>query len=719
MLDRLGAAVATWPRIVVALWGLVAVAGAVIGGAVFDEAVDLQDSPAGTESVAVSDALDVLDPQGEVVTAVIAGRDFFAPELVDGAPAVMDRVRAVPGVVEVTDAYTAGGLIGDDARSSLVSVELDAALSEDEALTAARDVGAILRELPAPDVLVGGELLSQEAFVQRAIQDTAIGEGVAIAVLLVLLVMVLGGFRIGSIPILTALIAICGSLLLLRGLVNVVDVNEFAVNVVTILGLGLAVDYSLLVIARFREEREASPASDPGTHVTRAAARAGRAVLVSGLAVCIALAGMLVLGDPLLSGMAVGGAIAVVVATATGLTFVPAMLMLVHRHVPAAGVRTWSRPWSRPARTERVTLLARLARASQARPGLVATATAGLLLVVAAPIGSLTLGSSDIHSLPHGSEERRAYEAITTGFADLGVEPATVLIDAPVDQAGVTELLDRIYELDGVEDARAVPDLPNDVTVAEFTPEGASTGAGAQQLVRDIRALDAEVDFSVGGPAAEVVDSQDHLTQRLPMALGLVLLSTFALLFALTRSVVVPIKALILNALTIFATLGVLVAIFQWGWFASLLGVEPWGALDVTTPLFIGLLAFGLSMDYEVFLLSRIHEEWRARDRSLTPREANRIAVLRGITATGPVVTMAAVAISIVFLAFAMSSLTAMKEVGIGMIVAIAIDVTLIRGLLLPATMTLLGEWNWWRPGRGRARDDHRVDRERSPAGVS
>ncbi|MFW2512646.1 MMPL family transporter [Demequina sp. SO4-13] len=719
MLDRLGAIVARAPRTVVVAWALIALAGAVIGGAVFDETVEIEDAPAGTESMAVAQALDEIDPEGEVVTAVIAGRDFFAPELGDAAPAVMERVRAVPGVVEVTDAYTAGGLIGDDARSSLVSVELAASLSEDEALAAAKEVRDVLRDLPAPDVLVGGELLSQEAFVQRAIQDTAVGEAVAVAVLLVLLVMLLGSFRAGVIPILTALIAICGSLLLLRGVLTMVDVNEFAVNVVTILGLGLAVDYSLLVIARFREEREASPASAPGALVARATARAGRAVLVSGLAVCNALAGMLVLGDPLLSGMAVGGAIAVVVATATGLTFVPAMIMLVHRHIPAVGVRTWSRPWARPAHAGRVTLLGRLARASQARPGLVATATAGVLLVVAAPIGSLTLGSSDIHSLPAGSEERRAYEALTTGFEDLGVEPVVVLVRAPVEEPAVTAFLDRVYELDGIEDARAVPDLPTEVTVAEFTPTGSSTGAAAQQLVRDIRALDSDVDFSVGGPAAEVVDSQDHLTDRLPMALGLVLLSTFALLFALTRSVVVPIKALVLNALTIFATLGVLVAIFQWGWFASVLGIEPWGALDVTTPLFIGLLAFGLSMDYEVFLLSRIHEEWRARDRSLPPREANRIAVLRGITATGPVVTTAAVAISIVFLAFALSSLTAMKEVGIGMIVAIAIDVTLIRGLLLPATMTLLGEWNWWRPGRRRPSPDGTDGPDRSPASAA
>lgn len=698
MLTELGKTVAARPRVVVTIWVVVALLGGVIGGGVFDQTVDVNEAPPGTESAEFDARLNELDPEGEIVTAVVTGTDFFAPAMIDAAPGIMARVRALPGVTEVTDAYTAGGLIGDDAHSSLVAVELDLELTDDEALAVAGEVAEILRELPAPDVLVGGELLSNEAFVARAIQDTAIGEAIAIVVLVILLVIVLGGFRVGVLPILSALLAICVSLLLLRAVIAVVDVNEFAVNVVTILGLGLTVDYSLLVIARFRDEREASPASAASTLVMFAAVRAGRAVLVSGLAVCIALAGMLVLGNPALSGMAVGGIVAVLAATAAGLTFVPAVLLLIHEHIPARGEATWSRPWVRPTHATRETLLGRLARVSQRHPGLAAVATAGLLVALAVPMGSLVLGSSDIHSLPHGTDERRAYEAVTTGFEDLGVEAVEVLVDASVDQAAVTDLLDRIYALDGVDDARAVPDLPGHITLAEFTPEGTSTGQQAQALVRDIRSLEADVDFIVGGPAAEVVDSVSHLTQRLPLALGFVVLSTLGLLFALTRSFVVPLKALVLNALTVAATLGALVAIFQWGWAAPLLGIETWGALDVTTPLFIGLLAFGLSMDYEVFLLSRIHEEWCARDRSEDPRIANQKAVLRGITATGPVVTIAAVAICVVFLGFALSSLTAMKEVGIGMVIAIVIDVTLIRGILLPATMTLLGKWNWW-PG--------------------
>ncbi|WP_061964054.1 MMPL family transporter [Demequina aurantiaca] len=698
MLERLGKSVALRPYVFIGAWTVIALVGAIFGGAVFDKTVDIDAAPQGVESMQVDAHLDELDPEGPMVLGVFSGEDFYSPPLVAAAPVVMQRVREVPGVVEVIDAYTAGGLIGDDGRSSLVSVELSGDLEDEDALEVADQVAEILRTMPAPLVQVGGELLGEQEFVDRAVREASIGEAGAILVLIVLLTLMLGRFRVGGVPILAALVAIASALLLMRVAVTVVSVSEFAINIMTILGLGLAVDYSLLVIARFQEERELDPRASPVVLLGRTMAQAGRAVLVSGIAVCIALGGMLVLGDPMLSGMAIGGSVAVIGATAVGLTLVPAIIAVIHARVPARGERRWGR--RDPAAQHRRGLLARLTTVAQRRPIYVSVTVTGVLLFMATPLVALTLGSSDIHSLPADTEERGAYESITTGFHDLGVEPVTVIVEAPVSDPDVHALLDEAASLAMVDDARQVPDLPNSVTVVEFTPLGTSTGAEAQTLVRAIRQIDSSLAFAVGGPAAEVVDSVDHLTQRLPFALLFIIGSTFVLLFVLTKSVVVPVKALLLNALTITATLGVLVAIFQWGWASELLGFDPWGALDVTTPLFIGMLAFGLSMDYQVFLLARINEEWRRRDRSLDPREANRIAVFEGISKTGPVVTLAAVAMAIVFLAFALGSLTAMKEVGIGMVVAIVIDVTLIRGLLLPATMTLLGQWNWWRPGR-------------------
>ena len=696
MLASLGRFAARHRIVVLVVWAVLFAAGLVFSGAVFDSASEVPNAPEGAESLEVARTLDGFAVDGETVVAVIEGEDFFDPALVASATEVLNNVRFTPGVVEVVDAYTGGGLTSDDERSSLVVVELDTSLSPDAALELATTVRSMLHTIEPADVLVGGELLSEQAFVDSAIRGAAIGEGGALVILILLLVMVLGGLRIGVLPVATALLTIVTALLALSGVIEIVAVNEFAVNVITILGLGLAVDYSLLVISRFRDERREDSAADIEQLLGRTVHSAGRAVLVSGFVVCISLVGMLLLGDPLLSGMAVGGAIAVLLATLAGITFVPAYIAVAHRHIPASGERTWSRRW--PKTTDRPSLLAWLATFAQRRPVITTIASAAVLLILAAPLATLTLGSSDIRALPVGAEERRAYDATTTRFSELGVEPITVLVDSGFDAPGVTELFDTIAALPAVVDAEAVADLPADAAAVDFTPEGDATGAGAQTLVRDIRALETSVSFRVGGPAAELVDTVDRLVAMLPIAGGVVLVATFALLFALTRSVVIPLKTLALNTLTIAATLGVVVAVFQWGWAAAVLGFEPWGAVDATTPLLIGLLAFGLSMDYAVFLLARIHEFWRRRDPELDPRAANNRAVLSGITASGPVVTLAALAIAIVFLGFAFGDLLPMKEVGIGMLVAVILDVTLIRGLLLPALMSLLGRWNWWSP---------------------
>ncbi|MGN7702085.1 MMPL family transporter [Cellulosimicrobium sp. 22601] len=698
LLHRTGRFAARRRGVVLGVWAVLLVLGAVLGGAVFDKTTDVDPAPPGSPSALAAERLDELQPEGETVVAVLSGRDYFSTELIAQASEVMHGIRAMPGVVELFDAYTGGGLIADDGQGSLVIVELDPALSDDDALALAHQVADALHTVDTPEVLVGGALLAEEAFVDQAITDAAVGEGVAIAVLLVVLVVVLGGLRAGLVPLLSALAAIAVALLVLSGLLGIVPVNEFAVNVVTLLGLGLTVDYSLLVLARFREERAEHPGLPLDELVGRTLATAGRAVLASGLAVAIALTGLLLLGDSLLSGMAVGGAVVVLVATAAGLTLVPALVATWHRAIPAPGARTWSHPWTGRGGAG---TLGRLARTAQRHAVLVTLGATALLLALAAPLGSMTLGSSEVHSLPADAEARLAADASTSRFADLGVTPITVLVEAPRGDEAASAYLDRVAALPGVEDAMQDTDYPSEVLVVDVTPDvgegGDATAAEAQDLLRAIRAIDTgDLDVHVAGPAAEVVDTQEHLAQRLPLAAGVVVLATFVLLFLLTGSLVVPLKALVMNLLTLAATLGVLVSVFQHGVGASLLGFEPWGALDVTTPLLIGMLVFGLSTDYEVFLLARTAEEWRARTPGEDLRAANDRAVLRGITATGPVVTTAAVAIGIVFLGFAAGELVAMKEVGVGMAVAVLLDVTVVRGLLLPATMTLLGRWNWW-----------------------
>lgn len=712
MLARLGLLAARWRFPIVVGWAVLALAGAVLGGAVYDRTQSLDSLRADAESTLAQARLEELKPEGELIVAVIAGRDFFATALVDQASRIMFEIRAIPGVAKVTDAYTAGAhLLGADGQSSLVTVELSPDLDDEQALRVADQVSAALHRIDAPDVRVGGKLLAERAFGEQAVADAAFGESVALVVLCAALVLLLGGLRVAGLPLLAALATIAGTLLALTGLAALTPVSEYAVNVVTLLGIGLAVDYSLLIIARFRQERAADRKAPVPELLARTVATAGRAVLVSGLAVGAALAGLFVFADPLLAAMAMGGALVVCLATVTGLTLVPALIALTHEHIPAPGERTWV--WRRPRRGG-PGLLARSAAFAQRRPAVVALAVTAGLLVLSLPLLGANLADSDARSLPAASEPRRAYEALQRDFGTKYVQPVTVLIEADAQQPQVRALLDQIRGLPGWKDDFVRSELPPQVTVLDVEPAGPSAGAVAQQLVRDVRALDAAVPLRVAGPAAELVDAKDATADRLPIALLVIVLATGLLLFMLTGSVVVPVKALLLNLLTLAATLGVLVAVFQWGWGASLLGFTSWGALDLTTPLLLFVFTFGLSMDYEVFLLARIKEEWDRRTGD--DRGANDRAVLAGITATGPVVTAAALSIGIVFLGFALGELVAVKEIGVGMAVAVLLDVTVMRGLLLPAVMSLLGRANWWRPSFVRRPRLHRPVPEQEPA---
>ncbi|GAA1399443.1 MMPL family transporter [Oerskovia paurometabola] len=693
MLAHLGRVMARHRIAVLALWGVLALLGAVIGGGVFDRTTTVDSLPPGAPSARAQALLDELDPQGETLTAVVGGVDFFTPSLVESGSRVMHEVREMPGVLEVSDAFTSGGLISDDGLGSLVVVELDPDLTDEQALEVGDRVAAALQTIDAPEVVVGGELMAERTFADIATADAVVGESVALVVLCVVLVLVLGGLRAGLAPIVAALASIAASLLALSALAGAVPVSEFAVNVVTLLGLGLAVDYSLLVIVRFREEREAAPGAPLEELLARTVSTAGRAVLVSGLAVASALGGLLVLADPLLASMALGGLLVVALTTLAGLTLVPALVAVLRASIPAARTRTWAR-----RRTGRGSgLLARSAAFAQRRPVAVTLGSTAVLLLLSAPLASLALGASDARSLPPGTPERVAQERIEQDFEILGVQPVELVLGAPVEDPGVQSFLDAVYALPGVEDVEHLTDFPPDVTVAEVTPVGTATDETAQAVVRDVRALDVPFSVQVAGPAAELVDATQQSRDRLPWAFAVVVLPAMLLLGWLTRSVVVPLKALVLNLLALTASLGVLVAVFQWGWGARFLGFEPTGTIDATSPALLFVFLFGLSMDYEVFLLARIAEEWRRRTGD--DRRANDRAVLAGIVASGPVITVAAVSIGIVFAGFALGDLVAMKEIGVGMAVAVLLDVTIVRGLLLPASMSLLGRWNWWFPG--------------------
>ena len=712
-LARLGSAIVRFRVAVILFWVVAAAIGAVVGGGVFDRTVDLPDSPAGSESDLADQRLDELAPEGEIVTAVISGADFFDPVLRDAATSAMHELREVPGVADVVDAYTANGIISDDGRSSLVVVELDPALAQDDALAVADVVAERLRAIPAPDVLVGGELVGEREFADTATTDAAVGEGIALIILVALLTCVLGRARFGLAVAAVGVIAIAVALLGLRGIAAFAPVNDFAINIVTILGLGLIVDSALLMLFRFRDERERDPASELAVLMSRTVKHAGRSVIFSVLVMGVALAGMLVLGDPLLEGMAAGGLVSVLVAALAGLTLVPAVIAVMGHALPERGERTWARPWAgRSAGTDR-SRWDRVTAFAQRRPVAVTAVSIVLLGVLAAPVGGLVLGGSDVRALPADSEPRQTQELISTEFGDVSFDTVTVIATGDETDEEVRDLFRAIAALPEAADVSAyADDLPAGVTVLEFEARGEATGAEAQSLVREIRDFNTDIELQVTGPAAHVVDTIDHLSARLPFAIGGIAVATFGVLFWMTRSLIVPLKAILMNVAVMAATLGVLTAVFAWGWGEKILGFDSWGGLDVTTPLMIGILSFGLAMDYEVFLLARIHEDWRGGSGAKDSRR-NAMAVRSGLRRSAPVISAAGAAIAVVFLGLAVGSIQSMKEAGIGLLVAVVLDVTVVRLFLLPAAMTLLGRWNWW-PG-GESHEPTRI----GPAAVT
>jgi len=712
---------------VLAGWAAVFVAGIALSPRLFDRLATVDSLSPDAESVAGENRVRELVSDGPIVFAVVSGIDVYDPTLVSSVSKVAGELRTIEGVADVDDLYTSpGGRIGADNRSTLVWVELLENLPVDRQEAIEDQVRAKLKTIDAPAILVGGDHLAERAFGDQAVRDLAVGESIALALLLVALVVIFGGVVAASVPLTVAIAGVSATLLALLALSGWTDVGEYSLNIVTLLGLGLAVDYALLIVARYREERAGG--ADPPEAIETAMSRAGRAVAISGLAVTAALAGLTAFAEPLLASMALGGATVVLLTTALGLTAVPALIAVAGRYLPPAGAQTWvtratgavrdrlphravgphrtgragRASATGPTAAARSPLLARLAAHAQRHPGPVAATTTLGLLLLAAPLVSANLANSDARALPHSLEERRAYDAYQTLFAANQAPAVTVVAEIDAASPILRDFLNELLRLPEVGRLALRRDVPLTSVIIDMTPKadttttadqtGDPTGGRSQELVRTIRGMRPGFPLLVTGQAAEAVDYKDSVADRLPYAVAVVVLAMFGLLFALTRSVVVPVKALLLNALTFLAALGVLVAVFQWGWGEPVLRFDSWGALDLTTPLLLFVFVFGLSMDYEVFLLARIKEEY---DRGAD----NDRAVLAGITRSGPVVTAAALCITIVFLGFAAGGLVAVKEIGVGMAVAVLLDVTGVRGLLLPATMTLLGDLNWWAPG--------------------
>jgi putative drug exporter of the RND superfamily len=682
MLGRLARFSLRHRRLVAAAWAVLFVAGIAIGGGVFDRLDPDVGDVEGTESALARARLHALDPGGESIAALADGVDPRDPRVAAGIRATAERLRAIPGVAQVADPVTGPPeLLARDGRAALVAVEFADGLDGDRFDQVLEAAETELRRLDAPHVLVGGGPLQDREFEDQVASDLARAELLSMPVVLVLLLVVFGGIVAAGLPVLIALTGVAGTLLALFGISSVTDVSVYSVNVVTMLGLGLAVDYALLLVSRFREERASR---DLPAAVEEAVATAGRTVVFSGLTVAASLAGLLVFADPFLRSMAYGGGAVVLIDMLAAVTLLPALLGLWGRRVRPA-----------PASQEGTGLFAAISRLVQRRAVVIVILVAVPLAVAAVPFLHAHYQQPDARFLPAGAESRRLYETLEARFDPaVWVEPVVVVTEAGTDPAGLARVAafgDRVAGLDGVRSIGEPRPLAEGVTVMEVLPQGRGTDPTAARLVHAVRSLPAPFPVQVTGDAAELADYQATIADRLPLAAGLVALATFVLLFLFTGSVVVPVKAIVMNVLSLGASFGALVWVFQEGHLAWLLGAEGTGSLDPTVPVLTFAITFGLSMDYEVFLLSRIKEAWDQTG-------DNDLAVALGLQRTGRIVTSAAALLVIVFAGFMAAGMLTIKQIGLGTVLAVLLDATVVRMLLVPATMKLMGRWNWWAP---------------------
>jgi uncharacterized membrane protein YdfJ with MMPL/SSD domain len=675
---------------VLALAAAFAVVAGVLGGPVvglLDSDRDFED--AASESVVARDR--IAAATGALVTPSVVAL-VRTPGPVTGAAAraraagvarAIGRDRDVARVDSLLSAPRAqrGAFVSRDGRTTYVAATLRAGAGERaaaERLTERLDGAA--------GVTLGGIAVAQDEVSDQVQEDLARAELLAFPALFVLSLLFFRGLVAALLPLLVGGISIVGTFLAIRVVDEQVAISVFAINLVTGLGLGLAIDYSLFMVSRYREELARV---GPGAEALRATlTSAGRTVLFSALTVAAALASLLVFPQRFLYSMGIGGVIVALVAAATALVVLPALLAALGPRVNALAPRRWQRE----AGEERAGFWYRLSRGVMRRPGRVAVATAALLIVLGLPFTSIRFTGIDAGVLPAGTGSRVVEETLRADFPANRTTPVYAVVRAP--RSAAAEVRAYAAGLGALPGAAAVAEprpVGAGVWRVDVTARGTTLSEGAKDLVRDVRARPAPFAVAVGGDTADFLDRQSSLGAHLPSALAIVAASTCLILFLMTGSVVLPVKALLMNLLSLSAAFGLLVLIFQDGRFEALLDYRSQGALESTQPVLLFALAFGLSTDYGVFLLARIKE---AHDRGLETREA--VAV--GLERTGRIVTAAAALFCVAIGAFATSEIVFIKELGIGTALAVLIDATIVRALLVPSLMALLGRFNWWAP---------------------
>jgi uncharacterized membrane protein YdfJ with MMPL/SSD domain len=555
---------------------------------------------------------------------------------------------------------------------------------------------AIKDQLTVPGLTtqVGGFIPTEAAINNQVTSDIGRAEGLSTPVLLILLLVIFGSLAAASLPLAIGGIGILGSFTALRLLTLATPVSIYSVNITTILGLGLAIDYGLFMVGRFREELHRQGSVEDA--LARTVATAGRTVAVSGLTVAFALASLMLFPETFLRSMGYGGVATVAVDMLAALTVLPALLAVLGPRVNALRVR---RSVQRVRTDEASGGWYRLASSVMRRPVAYMAVIVVLLLTLGAPFLRVAWGGTDARVLPAAAAPRQVTVALARDFPGNATSPIESLVSftGPVagSQARGTELASYVSALTAIPGVTGaeVTGVRGDIARVDIRYSADPMSAAARGIVRQARAIAAPAGAHalVGGQSADLADELSSLSAELPWMALVMAGATFLLLFLAFGSIVLPVKAIVMNILSLAATFGVVVWIFQDGHLSGLLGFTPTGSLDPSMPILMLAIIFGLSMDYEVFLLSRIRERY-----DLTGD--NTAAVAGGLQRTGGVITSAALLLMIVIGAFSASGITFIKMMGVGMIVALIVDATLVRVLLVPATMRLLGRANWYAP---------------------
>jgi RND superfamily putative drug exporter len=706
-----------------AIWGWIAfvLIATVLGGSLGIRTLDPEDEGNGQSQVADRALADAGFPDQAAEQVLVQGRDGLRaqdPAFVAATRDVAARLRATPHVRDVLSPLDAGnaGQLSTDGRSALITFKLagdgDQVLDRVDATAAA--VAAAQRAHPGVLVEQFGDASAGEALSDVLADDFKKAETVSLPITLAILLVAFGALVAAGLPLLLGFTAVLGAIGLLGPLSQVSALTEQVNTVVLLIGLAVGVDYSMFYLRREMEERDAG--RDAHAAVEAAAATSGRAVLTSGLTVMIAMGGMLLAGNATFVSFGIGTILVVAVAVAGSLTFLPAMLAWLGRkgwtekgRVPWVGrrrhaTRGESRLWG--------AVLDRVLR----RPLVSAVAAGALLVGLAVPALDLQTVTPGVQGVPRDIPVMQTYDRIQAAFPG-GPLPASVVVQArDVDEPALRQ---GIADLRAAAVATGLMSEPVQVTAnpartlarIDIPLRGTGTDATSYAALAALRddVIPATVGriqgtrVNVAGLTAQSKDFNDSLKSHLPLVFAFVLGLAFVLLLVTFRSVVIPIKAIVLNLLSVGASYGVLKLVFQDGRGEELLGYESLGGIVAWLPLFLFVVLFGLSMDYHVFILSRIRE---AVDRGMTTDAA----VAHGIRTTAGVVTSAAVVMVAVFGVFASLSILDFKQMGVGLAVAILIDATIVRAVLLPASMKLLGEWNWYLPRRLRWLPEPRLE---------